>query len=138
MSLPAGVAGTAGAEFRLDEAIADMYGDLRLTPVLRRLLRHARRLTGSVAGSVSVVDAEHGRYVKVAEQGASCQVGHAFPLDEGATGQAFGRRAPVLIPDYARLRVGHLSPADPARRGAAAAVPIWWRGEVIAVTVAFA
>ncbi|AGZ42913.1 LuxR C-terminal-related transcriptional regulator [Actinoplanes friuliensis] len=124
-------------EFRLDEAVADVYGDLRLAPVLRRLLRHTGRLTGSVAGSVSLIDADHGRYVKAAEYGASCRLGHSFPLDEGATGRAFGSRRPVVIPDYGQLRAGHLAAAHPARQGPAAAVPIWWRGEVIAVSVAF-
>ncbi|MEU4221319.1 LuxR C-terminal-related transcriptional regulator [Actinoplanes sp. NPDC026623] len=134
----AGSAGTAGEVFRLDEAVADVYGDLRLAPVLRRLLRHTSRLTGSVAGSVSIVDADRGCYVKVAEYGAYCRLGHSFPLDEGATGRAFGSRRPVVIPDYGQLRAGHLAAAHPARNGPAAAVPIWWRGEVIAVSVAFA
>jgi DNA-binding CsgD family transcriptional regulator len=124
--------------FRLDEAVADVYGDLRLGPVLRRLLRHTGRLTGSVAGSVSLIDAGHGCYVKVAEYGGSCQLGHSFPLEEGATGRAYGRRRPVVIPDYGQLRAGHLAAAHPARKGPAAAVPIWWRGDVIAVSVVFA
>ena len=128
----------AGKVFRLDEAVADLYGDLRLAPVLHRLLRHTGRLTGSAAGSVSLIDAEHGCYVKAAEYGASCRLGQSFPLDEGATGRAFGSRRPVVIPDYGRLRAGHLAAADPARHGPAAAVPIWWRGDVIAVSVAFA
>ncbi|MEV6631984.1 LuxR C-terminal-related transcriptional regulator [Actinoplanes sp. NPDC051470] len=130
--------GPAGDAFRLDEAIADVYGDLRLAPVLRRLLRHASRLTGSAAGSVSLVDAEAGRYQKAAEYGALCRLGDSFPLDEGATGRAFGHRRPVVIPEYGRLRAGHLAGTDPARRGPAAAVPIWWRGDVIAVSVTFA
>jgi DNA-binding CsgD family transcriptional regulator len=128
---------SAGEAFRLDEAVADVYGDLRLAPVLRRLLRHTGRLTGSAAGSVSLIDAERGCYVKAAEYGASCQLGRSFPLDEGATGRAFGSRRPVVIPDYGRLRAGHLAAAHPARHGPAAAVPIWWRGDVIAVSVAF-
>lgn len=127
----------SGGVFRLDEAVADVYGDLRLAPVLRRLLRHTGRLTGSAAGSVSLIDAERGCYVKVAEYGASCQLGRSFPLDEGATGRAFGSRRPVVIPDYGQLRAGHLAAAHPARRGPAAAVPIWWRGDVIAVSVSF-
>lgn len=127
-----------GARFRFDQALADVYGDLRLTPVLRRLLRHTHRLTGSMAASVSLIDAEHGSYLKAAEYGASCRLGHSFPLDEGATGRAFSRRRPVVIPDYARLRSGHLSGADPARRGRVVAVPVWWRGDVIAVSVVFA
>jgi hypothetical protein len=32
--------------FRFDEAVLDVYGDLRLAPVLRRLLQHTGRLTG--------------------------------------------------------------------------------------------
>jgi DNA-binding CsgD family transcriptional regulator len=123
--------------FRFDDAVADLYGDLRLAPVLHRLLRQSRRLTGSSAGSISLIDAGNGRYVKAAEHGASCHLGHTFPLDEGATGRAFGSRRPVVIPDYGRLRAGHLAGTDPARRGPAAAVPIWWRGDVIAVNVAF-
>ena len=123
--------------FRFDEAVADVYGDLRLAAVLRRLLRQTGRLTGSVAGSVSLIDADRGRYVKAAEYGASCSLGRSFPLDEGATGRAFGSRRPVVIPHYGQLRAGHLSAANPARRGPAAAVPIWWRGDVIAVSVAF-
>jgi DNA-binding CsgD family transcriptional regulator len=87
---------------------------------------------------VSLIDAARGHYVKAAEYGGSCSLGHSFPLDEGATGRAFNSRRPVVIPDYGRLRGGHLSAAHPARNGPAAAVPIWWRGDVIAVSVAFA
>ncbi|MEV4349028.1 LuxR C-terminal-related transcriptional regulator [Actinoplanes sp. NPDC049596] len=123
--------------FRLAEAVADVYGDLRLEAVLRRLLRHTARLTGSAAGSVSLIDAGAGRYTKAAEYGAFCHLGDSFPLDEGATGRAFGRRRPVVIPEYGQLRSGHLVAADRVRRGPAAAVPIWWRGEVVAVSVTF-
>ncbi|MEU8821657.1 LuxR C-terminal-related transcriptional regulator [Actinoplanes sp. NPDC048796] len=127
-----------GEEFRLAEAVADVYGDLRLEAVLRRLLRHTARLTGSAAGSVSLIDAAGGFYTKAAEYGAFCRLGDTFPLDEGATGRAFGRRRPVVIPEYGQLRSGHLVSADRVRRGSAAAVPIWWRGEVVAVSVTFA
>lgn len=123
--------------FRLDEAVADVFGDLRLAAVLKRLLGHTRRLTGSVAGSVSLVDPEHGSYVKVAEYGDFCRLGDTFPLDEGATGQAYGERQPVVIADYGRTHTGHLHGRHPGRKGPAAAVPIWWRGDVIAVNVAF-
>jgi DNA-binding CsgD family transcriptional regulator len=123
--------------FRLDEAVADVFGDLRLAAVLKRLLGHTKRLTGSVAGSVSLVDAQHGSYVKVAEYGDFCRLGDSFPLDEGATGQAYGERQPVVITDYGRMRTNHLHGGHPGRKGPAAAVPIWWRGDVIAVNVAF-
>ena len=45
---------------------------------------------------------------------------------------------PVIIDDYSDVRGGHLPPDHPVGRGAAAAVPLWWRGEVIGVNVAFA
>ncbi|MFF5075999.1 LuxR C-terminal-related transcriptional regulator [Actinoplanes sp. NPDC000266] len=127
-----------GEGFRLAEAVADVYGDLRLEAVLRRLLRHTARLTGSAAGSISLIDAGSGHYTKAAEYGAFCRLGDRFPLDEGATGRAFARRRPVVIAEYGQLRSGHLVSADRVRRGSAAAVPIWWRDDVIAVSVTFA
>jgi hypothetical protein len=42
--------------FPLGPAVADMYTDLRITPVLRRLLVHSRELLGTVAGSISQVE----------------------------------------------------------------------------------
>jgi DNA-binding CsgD family transcriptional regulator len=124
--------------FHLGIAVADMYADLRVSPLLRRLLVHSRELLGTIAGSVSLVDTAHGHYDKIAEQGVACQLGRSFPLDEGATGQAVTRRMPVVIDAYSDLRGGHLPRAHPASRGAAAAVPLWWRGDVIGVNVAFA
>jgi DNA-binding CsgD family transcriptional regulator len=129
---------TSVDHFRLDLAVPDRYADLRGDPVLDRLLERSRALLGTVAGSISLVDTTLGRYDKLAEQGITCQLGMSFPLDEGATGQAVSRRMPVVIDDYSDLRAGHLAPDHPAGRGAAAAVPLWWRGEVIGVNVAFA
>jgi DNA-binding CsgD family transcriptional regulator len=131
-------AAAALERFRLDVAVSDMYGQLRADPLMDRLLHHSRSLLGTVAGSVSLVDTTRGRYDKVAEHGITCQLGHSFPLDEGATGEAVARRMPVVIDDYSDLRGGHLPEEHPASRGAAAAVPLWWRGEVIGVNVAFA
>jgi DNA-binding CsgD family transcriptional regulator len=119
-------------------AVADMYADLRVSPLLHRLLAHTRGLLGTVAGSVSLVDTARGRYDKIAETGVSCRLGDSFPLDEGATGQAVARRIPVLIDDYSAVRGSHLPPGHPVGRGAAAAAPLWWRGDVIGVNVAFA
>jgi DNA-binding CsgD family transcriptional regulator len=124
--------------FRLSLAVADMYADLRVTPILRRLLTHSQMLLGTVAGSISLTDAAAGRYAKIAEAGVGCQLGHSFPLDEGATGRAFARRRPVVIDSYADLAAGHLPREHAASRGTAAAVPLWWRGDVIGVNVAFA
>src|SRR4051794_40648574 len=42
--------------YRLDVAVADMYADLRVTPLLRRLPAHTRGLLSTVAGSISVVE----------------------------------------------------------------------------------
>jgi len=127
-----------GQSHRREAAVAGKNGEPPLAPVLRRLLRHTGRIAGTTAGTISLIDAARGHYLKAAEVGASCRLGQRFPLDEGATGRAFDGRRPVVIPDYGRLRGGHLSGADPASRGAAVAVPIWWRGDVIAVTVIFA
>jgi DNA-binding CsgD family transcriptional regulator len=131
-------ASAAVRHFPLGVAVADLYTDLRVNPLLRRLLTHSRGLLGTVAGSVSLVDTGRGRYDKIAENGVACELGRSFPLDEGATGQAVALRMPVVIDDYSDLRGGHLPPEHPASRGAAAAVPLWWRGEVIGVNVAFA
>ncbi|EYR62211.1 hypothetical protein N866_10690, partial [Actinotalea ferrariae CF5-4] len=130
-------AGEADGPFALDRAVADVYAAHGLTPLLHALLEHSARAIGSVAGSISVVDWEAGRYRKLAERGIHCRLGQAFPLDEGATGCAVSRRRPVVIDSYARLRGGHLPAGHPAVDGAAVAVPIWWRGELIGVNVAF-
>ncbi len=129
---------TSVEEFRLDLAVSELYADLGVNLLLDRLLEHSRVLLGTVAGSISLVEAAQGRYRKLAEQGVACRVGMSFPLDEGATGRAVSRRMPVVIDDYSDVRGGHLPPDHPASRGAAAAVPLWWRGEVIGVNVAFA
>jgi DNA-binding CsgD family transcriptional regulator len=128
----------AAEGFALGTAVADMYTDLRVGTLLNRLLAHSRKLLGTVAGSISIVDTARGQYDKIAENGVSCRLGGSFPLDEGATGQAVARRMPVVIDDYSALRGSHLPPGHPVGRGAAAAVPLWWRGEVIGVNVAFA
>jgi DNA-binding CsgD family transcriptional regulator len=129
---------TSVEEFRLDLAVSELYADLGVNRLLDRLLEHSRELLGTVAGSISLVDTARGSYRKLAEQGVACRLGMSFPLDEGVTGQAVTRRMPVVIDDYGDVRGGHLPPDHPASRGAAAAVPLWWRGEVIGVNVAFA
>ena len=131
-------AASSGGPFRLGPAVADLYGDLRTDPLFERLLTHSRGLLGTVAGSISLVDGARGRYDKIAEYGIACRLGDSFPLDQGATGEAVARRKPVVVDDYSDLRGGHLPAGHPASRGAAVAVPLWWRGEVIGVNVAFA
>jgi DNA-binding CsgD family transcriptional regulator len=135
---PGGSRTPAGESFRLDRAVASLYADLRLTPTLHTLLARTRELVDGVAGSISVIDPDAGTYSKVAERGISCQVGRTFSLDEGATGRAAARRRPVVIDDYSAITGRHLTPDHPANRGSVAAVPIWWRGQLIGVNVAFA
>ena len=123
---------------RLHDAATDLYADLRLTPVLRQVLRHSGRLLATTAGSVAMVDGVHQTYVKVAESGAHCSLGRSFPLDEGLTGQVVNRRGPVVLERYGDLRSGHLPAGHAASAGAAVAVPIWWRGEVAGANIVFA
>ncbi len=133
-----GCATPARTGLQLGPVATDLYGDPRLAPLLRRLLAHSGRLLDVGAGSISLVDAQRGRYVKMAERGAFCQLGQTFPLDEGITGQVVAHRAPVVLARYSAVSGGHLPAAHRANRGAVAAVPIWWRGDVIGAHVAFA
>jgi DNA-binding CsgD family transcriptional regulator len=116
----------------------DFYRDLSLTRVLHGVIAHSSELLGASAGSLSLLDPARGRYTKVAEHGASCRLGQSFPLDEGVTGEVVARRAPVLLRRYGDLRTGHLPAGHPVGDGSVAAVPIWWRGDVIGVNVVFA
>lgn len=129
-------AGTAPSPW--ESAAAELYGDLRLSPLLGRLLRHSNRLLDATASSISLADPGTGRYGKVAESGVSCQLGHTFSLDEGITGQVLARRRPVVLASYRDVPAGHLPPRHPANTGAVVAVPIWWRGNVIGANVVFA
>lgn len=122
---------------KLDSAATELYADPRLGPLLRQLLTMSSALVGAAASSVSLVDPTQDTYIKMAEHGASCQLGRSFPLNEGVTGQVFARRRPVLLDSYSDVPHGHLPGSHPARRGAVVAVPIWWRGDVIGATVLF-
>jgi DNA-binding CsgD family transcriptional regulator len=122
----------------LDSAATELYADPRLGPLLRQLLTMSSELVGAAASSLSLVDPTQHSYIKMAEHGASCQLGQSFPLDEGVTGQVFDRRRPVLLESYRDVPHGHLPSSHPARHGAVAAIPIWWRGDVIGANVLFA
>ncbi|MET0965426.1 MAG: LuxR C-terminal-related transcriptional regulator [Nakamurella sp.] len=121
----------------LDLAATELYADPRLGPLLRQLLAMSSGLVGAAASSVSLVDPTQHTYIKMAEHGASCQLGQSFPLDEGVTGQVYARRRPVLLDSYRDVPHGHLPSTHPARDGAVAAIPIWWRGDVIGANVLF-
>jgi DNA-binding CsgD family transcriptional regulator len=129
--------GTVDERLRLGSVASEVYGDLRLEPVLRRIIDHSGAVAGTTSGAISIVDGDAGRYTKAAERGVACQVGRSFPLDEGATGRAVALRRPVVLRDYADLEGGHLSAQTPAGHRSVLAVPAWWRGEVIGVNVLF-
>ncbi|MDP9428120.1 MAG: LuxR C-terminal-related transcriptional regulator [Actinomycetota bacterium] len=115
-----------------------LYEDVRLVPLLRKLMTASCTLTGSVGSSISIVDPAAGRYTKVAERGTACRLGQTFPLDEGVTGQVMARRRPIVLASYRDVAAGHLPPGSQASDGAVAAIPIWWRGDVIGANVVFA
>jgi len=107
-------------------------------PLLRRLMNISCRLTEAVGGSISIVECPGQRYTKIAERGTACRLGQSFPLHEGVTGQVMACRRPVVLDAYRDIATGHLPLGHPARDGAVAAIPIWWRGEVVGVNVVFA
>ena len=115
-----------------------LYEDGRLVPLLRRLMTTSCALTGSMGSSISILDPAAGRYTKVAERGTACRLGQTFPLDEGVTGRVTASRRPVVLASYRDVVTGHLPPESRARDGAVAAVPIWWRGDVVGANVVFA
>ena len=126
------------ASQRLREDAAALYADLRTSPFLRQLLSRSSSLMETRAVSISLVDPRAGCYHKVAELGTVCRLGHTFPLEEGITGRAVARRRPVLLDAYGDVLTSHLPAGHPAHGRPVVAVPIWWRGEVLGVNVAFA
>lgn len=129
-----------GADGRspLSMQMGDLYDDPRLMPMLRKLVKTTCTLAGAVGGSISMVDTDAGRYTKLAELGTSCRLGQTFPLNEGVTGQVMSRRGPVVLRTYREIGIGHLTAGHPAWDGAVAAIPLWWRGDIVAVNVIFA
>lgn len=116
----------------------ELYNDLRLAPMLRQLMTASCRLTNAVGGSISIIDPDAGRYTKAAEVGTACRLGQTFALHEGVTGQVIRKRQPVVLSSYREIARGHLPAGHPAWDGSVAAIPIWWRGEIVAVNVVFA
>lgn len=115
-----------------------LYEDVRLMPMLRKLVKNSCEVADAVGGSVSIVDPDAGHYTKLVEFGTACRLGQTFPLHEGVTGQVVSRRGPVVLRTYRELSTGHLDARHPARDGSVAGIPIWWRGEIVAVNVIFA
>ncbi len=117
---------------------AEMYRELRLAPLLRQLIGQSCHLMGASGGSVSLVDLPGGRYTKMAERGALCRLGETFSLGEGVTGAVVARRRPVVLDRYSDVVSGHIKTGQPTAEGAVAAIPIWWRGDIVGVNVVFA
>lgn len=116
----------------------ELYDDLRLVPLLGRLIQASCQLTGAAGGSISIVGPDRTQYTKAAERGTSCRLGQNFPLEEGVTGLVVRERRAVVLPHYRDVLMGHVPEGNLARDRAVAAIPIWWRGDIIAVNVVFA
>ncbi len=129
---------TSRQRLSLDRAAALLYADPRPEPLLHQLLACSAELVGAAAASISMINSDGCRYVKLAERGASCRLGQSFPVDEGATGQVVARRRPVVLGSYREIPHGHLDGGDAATSGAVAAIPMWWRGELVGANVLFA
>lgn len=129
--------GSSRGDPSLGQHALELYRDLRLTPLLRQLVRTSCRVADAVGGSISMVDVQAGRYTKVAEIGTACGLGQTFSMHDGVTGQVMKRREPVLLDSYREIPRGHLAAGHPAWDGAVAAFPIWWRSDIVAVNVIF-
>lgn len=123
---------------RLGRYIRELYLDPRLVPFLHRLSLISCQILGGIGGSISVVEETGRRYLKVAEYGTECKIGHSFPLNEGVTGLVFAERRPVVLDSYRDIERGHMPPGSPVGDAAVAAVPMWWRGQLIGANVVFA
>lgn len=133
---PAGVT-TGPGGLDVAAAAAHLYSDLHPDSYLRAVLARTARIVGGVAGSFSLIDAHRRRYTKVAQFGSSCRVGASLPLTEGMTGRVFQHRQPVVLTRYADIVHGHLPVGHPSWGRSVLAVPLWWRGDIVGVNVAF-
>lgn len=122
----------------LSDQARELYDDLRLVPLLGRLIQASCRLTGAAGGSISLVGPDRTQYTKAAERGTSCRLGQNFPLEEGVTGLVVRERRAIVLPHYRDVVKGHVPEGNQAWERAVAAIPIWWRGDIIAVNVVFA
>ena len=116
----------------------ELYQDVQLMPLLRRLMQISCRLNDSAGGSISIVDSPGQQYTKIAERATACRLGQSFPFNEGVTGRVLSSRRPVVLSSYRDVVAGHLAAGHPAGDGAVAAIPIWWRGDIIGANVVFA
>lgn len=138
MPEPTGVRPADAVSALLTGHARELYDDLRLVPLLRRLIHASCRLTDAAGGSISIVGPDRTQYTKAAERGTACRLGQNFPLEEGVTGLVVRERRPVVLPYYRDIAIGHVPEGSQARDRAVAAIPIWWRGDIIGVNVVFA
>ncbi|MGQ7296654.1 GAF domain-containing protein [Quadrisphaera sp. KR29] len=101
-----------------------LAGELRLRPLLERVLRAALELLGCADGAVSLLEDGGRTYRKEVEVGVVCDAGRSFPVDEGLTGLVLRGEATVIVEDYADVPAGHLHAVDRARLHAAVGVPV--------------
>lgn len=122
------VGGPAGGAEDTAELLADLAehlaGELRLRPLLERVLGAALELLGCRDGSVSLLEAGGATYRKEAEIGVLCHVGRTFPVSEGMTGAVLRAGEPVVVEEYSSVSGGHLHAVDRARLHAAVGVPV--------------
>nr|WP_255479546.1 GAF domain-containing protein [Quadrisphaera sp. RL12-1S] len=114
----------AGTAELLAELAEHLSGELRLRPLLERVLRAALELLGCADGAVSLLEDGGRTYRKEVEVGVVCDAGRSFPVDEGLSGQVLRGGAPVLVTDYADVPSGHLHAVDRDRLHAAVGVPV--------------
>ena len=138
MPEPVGVRPADAVGALLTRQARELYDDLRLVPLLGRLIQASCRLTDAAGGSISIVGPDRTQYTKAAERGTSCRLGQNFPVEEGVTGLVVRERRAVVLPYYRDVVKGHVPEGNQARDRAVAAIPIWWRGDIIAVNVVFA
>ena len=114
MTEPTAARATDAVSALLTGHAVEFYEDLRLVPLLRRLIQASCRLTGAVGGSISLVGSDRAHYTKAAERGTSCRLGQIFPLDEGVTGLVVRERRPVVLEHYRDIAVGHVPEGNEA------------------------
>jgi DNA-binding CsgD family transcriptional regulator len=134
----AGIRQAAPAGAVLADCAAEIYSDLRLMPLLRRLMNVSCRLTGASGGRVAIADRPGQHCTRIAERGMAGRPGQSSPLHEDVTGQVMARRQPVVLDPCRDVGTGHPPLDHPAGDGAVAAIPIWWRAEVVGVNVVLA
>lgn len=115
----------------------DLAGELRLQPLLDRILRSAVELLGCDSGSLCLIDEAARTYRKEIDLKAECQAGTVFPLSEGVTGAVARTGGPVVFDRYGAVPGGHLSPDEDRYERPVVGVPIRLRRDLLGSLVVF-